>query len=166
MVVTCVCVNVYRDDLMRGQKYEVVEENLERCQVRVKGGNGRLRWFPSKCFDFGNQPVLTLTDWQFDIEIDGNSQAWIPEIKVAFSDGSQRFCLVATPQTIVHLLVGLTPYFWDSHLIIVPNYAPEIVDKALRDLDAQGNLLEASYSIELSEPQDETFQDPCPEGHG
>lgn len=160
MVVTCVCVNVYGDDLIRGQKYEVVEENLERCQVRVKGGNGRLRWFPSKCFDFDNQPVLTLTEWQFDVEIDGDNQTWMPEIKVALSDGSQRFCIVTTPQTIAHLLVGPMPYFWDSHLIVVPSYAPEIVDKALRDLDVQDNLLEASYSIEPGEPEGDDFSEP------
>ena len=152
MIIACTRVGVYEDNLTRGQCYEVMEEEVEKRQVRVKDNKGRLRWFPTSCFDFENQPVLTLAGWQFDDEIEGDRQTWIAEIRITLNDGSLKFCIVATPQTIAHLLVGSVPYFWDSHLVVVPSYAPEIVEKALRDLDAQGNLLRASYSIESSEP--------------
>lgn len=159
-MVTCISVGVYQDNLTRGKQYALTEENGERHQVHIKGDQGRLRWFPSFCFDFENNPVSHLVSWQFDNDIESDAQTWMPEALLALSDGSRRFCLLATPQTLAHLVSSPGSYFSSHHLVVVCSYDFNTVDKALHHLDASGCLAETSLLIvdedvlEGSQPED------------
>ena len=151
MTATCIGLSWFHGALTRGRQYSVLEEDDHNPNWRwvfVQDDTGARRKFPRSCFDFNNGPVVTLTHWQFDDEIESDDQDWIPDNTLTFSDGTQRFCLIATPQTLMPILqkalAGRDGYYRVSEMIIVPNYAAEAVNKALRDLDARGDLLKSS----------------------
>ena len=150
-LITCVRIGVHGSNLTHGQQYEVVEENTERRQVRIRSNRGRLRWFPRLCFDL----IPPLVSWQFDEKIEDEvEQEWAPNVSFLLSDGRRRWSILATPQFLTMMFEPPMPHpgFWASNLIVVRSYAPEVVDQALRHLDEEGELINAS---ELIEPVEE-----------
>lgn len=153
-VVTCVRLCGFIENLTRGQQYEVVEEDRERQQVRVRNDKGRLRWFPQLYFDL----IPALVSWQFSAAIEDEiEQPWCPDVSFTLSDGTRRGCTVATPQFLTLVLEPPMPQpaFWASELIIVRSYATEAVDQALRHLDEKGVLIQASTLIEPVEEDED-----------
>jgi hypothetical protein len=62
----CARVSVYQDALTRGNRYHVLAHDNAKRQVRVKGDNGRTRWFPVDCFDQSSSAVPTLSGYLID----------------------------------------------------------------------------------------------------
>ena len=162
MLVTCVRVKGHDRNLTHGQQYEVVEEDEGKDEdkdlVRVRLPDGRLRRFPRLCFDL----VPALVAWKFDDEIEDEvHQGWCPEVTFTLTDGTRRWCVLATPQFLIRYLGPPLPQprFWASNLIVVRSYADEAVEEALRHLDEQGELIVASKLIESGETEDEPEPD-------
>ena len=75
--------------------------------------------------------------------------------------GQGEWCILAMPQFLIQYLEPPLPQpgFWASNLIAVRSYTPKIVEKALRYLDEQGELIAASKLIEVSESEEEIEAD-------
>ncbi len=65
-IITCVSVGSYADALTRGKQYEPIAHDTAKNQIRVRGNNGRTRWFNADCFDLTGNVAPTLTHWKFD----------------------------------------------------------------------------------------------------
>lgn len=154
MLVTCVRVGVHSYNLTYGQQYDLIEEDEDKLLVRIRLPNGRLRRFPRLCFDL----IPALVKWEFASKIEDElNQGWLPEVHFTLSDGTVRWCILTTPQWLAHCLEPPMPHpgFWASNLIVVRNYAREVVEAALRDLDEQGELIAASKLIEPFSEEEE-----------
>ena len=46
---TCIHVGVYAHALTYGDRYAIVAHDTDRTQVKVRGDNGKTRWYPEYC---------------------------------------------------------------------------------------------------------------------
>ncbi|MDC0748646.1 hypothetical protein [Polyangium mundeleinium] len=118
----------------------------DKRQYRVRGDNGRVRWFPSYCFSDREPPRLVR--WRFD-HVPGQQvdPTLIEEVVLEFSDGTFRSLHVATPEALRAVLDSNPPGLFLPHLFVVPGLSPEQVDQGLRHLEVQGKLRDASRPI-------------------
>lgn len=147
-LVNCVSVGTYEGKLTRGQKYIVLEHDSEQQRVRIRGNNGRIRWYPMYCFDLEGGSVPILLRWQFDDPIEDEADDWV-EVSFDLSDGTRRWCSLVTPARLKwHLEQPLAdPGVRASHLIVIRSLSSEDVDRMLRLLDQQDELLDASLPL-------------------
>lgn len=151
--ITCTSIGMYRGALTRGRKYAIWAEDPRKRQVKIRGDNGRTRWFPMGCFDLEGGEVPVLVKWQFDEEVQDEMSDWV-DVSFELSDGDRRWCSLVTPHRLIE-------YFEQpdagsglhcANLIVVPVLTIDRVDRVLHDLDDQGELIEASLSLKSVEP--------------
>ncbi|MNC67374.1 hypothetical protein D3C75_1178650 [compost metagenome] len=84
--------------------------------------------------------------WKFD---DNIHEFDLVEATLTFSDGSKRWCLVTTPEKLVnHFLKDMDPPGFNlRHLIISKTMKHEDVERILKHLDSNDELLEASLFL-------------------
>lgn len=155
--ITCVCVGVFAGALTRGSRYEVLEEDPVKRQVKVRGDNQRHRWYPAYCFDLEGNPAPTLVSWQFDTSVEDEKNDNV-DVSFTLSDGTCRWSLFITPDNLNRLLSQpySTPGLWASHLVVVKLLSPTVVEAMLRHLDENGDLIPASLPI--NDEEDREFQ--------
>ncbi|WP_166246570.1 hypothetical protein [Paenibacillus turpanensis] len=93
-----------------------------------------------------------LVSWRLDDEIgnDENEWNWI-EITICFSDGTKRWSIIYTPQRLHNNLSRKNidpPGMHIKHMIIVRRYDVEDIDRVLKALDEEDELIEASRSLD------------------
>ncbi len=60
--VTCIDIATFSNALTRGKKYEVLASDDETRKVKVRGDNGRVRWYPLYCFASAEEPLPHVKD--------------------------------------------------------------------------------------------------------
>lgn len=155
-MITCTSESSYDNAFTRGKQYEVLAE--KEGQVRLRGDNGRTRWYPSICFDLEGKPAPRLSRWKFDDPTDELPEMLI-DMTMQFNDGKYRWSIIATPTSLKNLLEerDLEPGIWVSHMIVIRSLNPADVGLILSDLDRHGDLLDASRPIEYEEGQDPDY---------
>ena len=153
----CANVSVYGGALTRGKRYAVLAADPAKGQVRVKGDNGRCRWFPLSCFVQGDQHVPTLDEYHLDDPLEPGTDSTV-EVTVRLSDGEERWCAFATPAALGRSgswVEGTrVPFrYGNRHLIIAGELSEELIGRMLRYIDSQGALTECSLPLES--PDDE-----------
>jgi hypothetical protein len=173
---TCMDISIYREALTRGKKYEVLAYDEAKGKIRVKGDNGRTRWFPKLCFDLKGRTVGVLESFTIDDPILDPKMDCI-EVTVKLSTRRKRWCFFVTPSWLEAYMSGtLEPKPIDHdgwvihqitylghtvttregrqfeaihvpHMIIVPELTPEIIEASLRYIDGQGELKECTKSL-------------------
>jgi hypothetical protein len=148
-LITCLSIGSYRGALTRGRQYEMLGESATG-NVKVRGDNGRTRWYSKHLFDLTGNPAPVLVDWQFDHphEIINEFQS-AADVSFTLDDGTERWCWFITP---AHLAAQLNqpyaePGMQGVHLIFVRSLAPAVVEAMLRHLDEQGELIAASLPV-------------------
>lgn len=95
---------------------------------------------------------MTLLNWKFDDEVQGTPDEWNwVEITLTFVDGSKRWSILYTPERLHNNLSRPNidpPGLHIPHLIIVRSYEIDDIEKMLRYLESEGDLLSASKLIE------------------
>jgi hypothetical protein len=141
---TCISESVYQHALTRGKIYDVLAVDADKDQVRVAADDGRMLWFSRSCFAEGAQEVPRLVSF---IAQDpwGTASRQPIEVTVRLSDGSKRFCWVATPQALQatgDCLSDGSTFFHapNRNLLILSHVTQHTVELLLRHLDAQGEL--------------------------
>lgn len=164
---TCVSESTYAEALTRGKKYEVLSEK-ERS-IRIRGDNGRTRWFPKYCFDFTGKNVPVLESFTIDDPINDPTCDCVA-VTVRLSTRRCRWCWFVTSAWLVAYLAGtLKPKAIDydgwtldqitvmgptittksgsrfdavyvSHMIVVAELSSEVIEATLRHLDSQDEL--------------------------
>ncbi|MBZ0268860.1 hypothetical protein K8I85_11940 [bacterium] len=148
----CSSVSIYGHALTRGSRYEVVEADRLRCQVRLRGDDGRVRWFPSHCFARPDQPLPVMTEFTIDDPLPEEGTSAPVEVTVRFVSGERRWCVFATPQALVRCgdwVDGTRVRFHarNRHVIVAAELSRELIGRMLRHLDAQGDLVECTLPV-------------------
>lgn len=164
---TCVDEASYSEALTRGKKYEVLSEKAG--SIRVRGDNGRCRWFPKSCFDLSGKNVPVFESFTIDDPIqDPNCDCVFVTVKT--STRRCRWCIFVTSAWIAAYFGGtLEPKAVDydgftihqvmvmgetlttgsgsrfqeihaPHVIIVAELSSEVIEATLRHIDSQGEL--------------------------
>jgi hypothetical protein len=149
--ITCKNIGSYSEALSKGKKYEIIEEEKEK--VRIMGDNGRTRWYSKYCFDLEGNTVPVLIQWKFDDFVEENDIGedfnWI-EISFKLSDGTERWSILYTPERLLTSFKRPNldpPGLHISHLIIVRSYRKDDVDRILKYLDDNDELISASLPL-------------------
>jgi hypothetical protein len=147
--ITCVGVGVYDDALTYGNEYAVLAHDTDKQQVRVRGDNGRARWFPTYCFDMTGGPAVRLVQMTIDDELDRPTV----DVVLEFSDGQRRWCYFITPERLSQLSCATQAdgerllSYRSPHMIVVSAITRAIIEQSLAYIEGQGRLLDCSLPI-------------------
>ncbi|MFC3750725.1 hypothetical protein [Paenibacillus sp. GCM10012306] len=150
----CSSIGNYENALTKGKKYEILAEKEEK--IRIVGDHGRSVWIDKYYFNFTDEEVHILTDWKFDDDLE--TMEFI-EITLTFNDRVKRWCIITTPDKLKQHFARQAalelPGIHIGHLIIVQTIDVDTVNAFLREMDDQGELLNASLPLdEVSEDED------------
>lgn len=156
----CVSESVYRTALTRGRHYMVLANDGEKRRVRIKGDNGRIRWFPAYCFNHSDMPVPTLATFHCDDPITPHKDLPI-EVTVELSNGERRWCIFATPSALAccgDWIEGTNVpfHFGNRHVVVAGELSNDLIERMLRYIDRQGELLECTLPLEPVDGPEET----------
>lgn len=143
--IKCTSIGVYEHALTRGKVYEVVDEDENK--FRILGDHGRRVWISKYNFVSIEESVLIMKTWQFDDDIDKYE---LIEVTITFDDDSKRWCVITTPQKIVEYFDNELlnpPGINMKHLIIMKTTRTEDVEKMLKHLDNQNELIEVTKPL-------------------
>jgi hypothetical protein len=91
---------------------------------------------------------VKLLNWKYDDEVKGSSGEWNwIEITLTFEHGSKRWSILYTPERLHNNLSRPNidpPGFHIPHMIIVRSCESDDIEKVLRYLEAEGDLLSAT----------------------
>jgi hypothetical protein len=143
---------MYRDALTRGKRYAVLAADDKMRQVRIKGDNGRIRWFPAYCFDQNNWSAPTLTTFCVDDPIRAEEALPI-EVTVELSDGERRWCIFATPSALENCgnwIEGTeVPFHYGNrHIVVAKELSEDLIFRMLQYIDSKGELVECTLPLE------------------
>uniref|UniRef100_A0A0C1RPB9 Uncharacterized protein n=2 Tax=Tolypothrix TaxID=111782 RepID=A0A0C1RPB9_9CYAN len=144
---------MYEGALTKGKVYEVLEHNLELNQVKIKGDNNRIRWYPVDCFKFGSVSVTRVKSVKIDDEIEEQLCAYT-EVTITMSIGEQelkRWCYFLTPDYAKKWFVDRTnfkPMLLGKHGMILPILTYESITKAIEYLENHNLIEEHSLPLE------------------
>lgn len=157
--VTCKIANSYPCVLTRGKKYKVIDVNEDKTLIRIVSDNGRRRWFSYYDFDLEGKEIHMLIDWKFDDNIElVERDDYLTWVKVSFnlSDYTKRWCKLLTPKLLSKILNQPNVNFPGMHIpniILVRSFEIQDVDKVLKDLDDNNELIEASLEFKMDETE-------------
>lgn len=152
--IVCRTPGVYSEGLTRGKSYQVIDINTDEDMVRIKCDNGRLKWFPLSHFNVNGEDIIDLISWKFDDEVSNNPNEinWI-EISMKMSDGSERWCILYTPERLRNLLQQPNIYptgIHIKHMIVVKSYNVEDIQSVLDYLNQEDELIGATLPLNSS----------------
>ncbi len=148
--VTCVDESVYSEALTRGRRYPILATDESKRQIRVRGDDGRACWFPDHCFDLVGADVPTVVDIRLSEPIE-EPLTYAVEAIVELSDGRLRRCVFATPEILSQLKqadLGLQELLWCGPVVVVSEVSHEVIERALRYIDAHNELLISTRPLE------------------
>lgn len=147
-MITCTDGGSYAQALTLGARYQLLEHDSDKGQVRIVGDNGKTRWFPESLFDLEGGEAVTLESWQFD---DEEIDPWNGNVEVSMTlgDGRRRWSLLATPSCLSEWLnnPGADPVIAGHHILFVADLREETVNAALRHLEREGRLEASSLPL-------------------
>ena len=162
-MIICTSTGVYREALTRGKAYELLGHDARKAQVKVRGDNGRTRWYATGCFDLTGKSVPNLlVGWRFDDPVQDEinerdeTNNWV-DVVMEFSDGTKRWCGLTTPEYLKRLLEPrddpskwggeYEPAVWSECMIVMRDLAVRTVEWTLKYLDSQDELVRHSQII-------------------
>jgi hypothetical protein len=151
-VATCNNVGVFEDALTYGDQYAILARDTDKKQVKVRGDNGRTRWYPNYCFDMSGQPVVRVVRSTIDDRIDG-PVTWTVDVVLEFSDGQRRLCHFTTPETLSRgsgdaQFGGERLLSYVPHMIVVSAITREVIEQSLAFIESHGRILDCSIPLD------------------
>jgi len=150
-VITCRNATSYRGMLTRAKKYMVLDIDYNKSCVKILCDNGKTRLFPLEFFDLDGNDVPMLVNWSFDDNIEDVKRedflTWV-EVTIELSDGTKRWCKLFTTE-IISKILSLPNNFgiYYPNIIIVKSFDYNDVDKMLKEMDENDELIGASQII-------------------
>lgn len=152
---TCIKESTYSDALTRGKKYEIIEINHGTMQIRIRGDNDRIRWYPLYCFDLENKPVPKLMFFSvedIDDVLKNPTDAWT-EVNIRLTTEDLRWCWFGTPSALARTGDIISDadvrfHYGNKHTIISNKLSYEIIEYILKQMDAQNELLDCTLPFE------------------
>jgi hypothetical protein len=89
----------YANALTYGRKYAIlgIKGEPRSRQIKVRGDKGRVRWYPTWCFDLSGADVPRLETITICDDLAATAAI---EVDITLSDGQRRWCCFATPETL------------------------------------------------------------------
>lgn len=149
-IATCVNVGVYAHSLTYGDEYVILARDTDKHQVKVRGDNGKPRWYPTFCFDMSGQQVVRLVRTTIDDPLDGLHSV---DVVLEFSDGRRRWCYFITPAMLMKLdgdvqFSGERLLSYHSpHMIVVSAITRGTIEKSLAFIESHGAIMDCSLPI-------------------
>ena len=148
---TCITESSYSEALTYGNRYEILGDDKEKRQLKVRGENGKIRWYPYDCFDLtgGEVPKLTRMVICDSLKESGD---WV-EVEIELSDGQRRWCYFLTPELLAQQNgvtigdAGSLLSYHAPHMIVVSTLSQEMIEQALRYIQSQGVLLDCTKPL-------------------
>ncbi len=145
---TCISEAGYGVALTYSRKYEILVRDEDKRQVKVKGDNGRARWFPMGCFDLTGSEIPVLTTITIRDDLEPEPSSWV-EVDLELSDGQKRWCWFATPKLLLKAGdriegTSIRALYGVPHLIVVNEVTAEIISQVLHHIEKQGELLKCT----------------------
>lgn len=152
---TCISEEIYPDALTRGKRYEILKINEATGKLRIRGDNGRTRWFPLYSFDLTNQEPPYITHFK----ITNDFSAADPEdtlareinrfihVEIELSNGERRDCFFITPENLA--LTGNSVMVSDrrvrfsynqEYLIVITETSEESIGVVLKYFERNNEL--------------------------
>lgn len=149
--VTCIRQSVYIKALTRGRKYEILAQDKTGRNVKIKGDNGRVRWYPILCFDVSGSDVPVIQYIKITDEITYPLTSFL-DVDVSLTNGENRWCLFVTPELLMRIgeqlrEVKVRIQYGIPHMIIVSELNEEIIRKTLHYIDNQVELLNCTLPV-------------------
>lgn len=153
--VVCLGAGVYHHALTRGKHYSVLAHDEQKRQIRIKGDNGKTRWFPTYSFGDTSVAVPTLSAYEIDDEFTAGA-GQVVEVTVQLTDG--QTCRFATPAALANFgneIQGIQTrfHYCNRDLIVADELSEDLIGRMLRHIDNQGDLIECT--LPLGESDDE-----------
>lgn len=126
--------------LTYGEVYDVFAKDLEKRQYRVKGSNGRTRWYPSYCFVPLNFPTPRITSFEIDES----------EVNITLDDGTKRWLNLISLSHLSSILQS-NVFYQDRASVFVSDLKEADIESILEELHNTGKLLSATRSFEPCE---------------
>ncbi len=139
---------MYRDALTRGQLYPVLAFDEAQQQVKIRGDNGRVRWYPALCFDMSEENARSLLAYTLWIEGEAaapgseNPATTNADALLTFADGTRWWATFFTYANITALseknrqtgenLSG--KYFWAPHMILIDDVSRQRIEEVVAHL--------------------------------
>jgi hypothetical protein len=157
--VTCISQAVYGEALTYAKKYDLLEFDSAKKQLKIQGDNQGILWFPSYCFDLDGGEAATIRQIIICDAIEKPITHSI-DVELELSDGQWRWCFFVTPECIAGCgdwLEGTQIIMWYGmpHMIILGDISEELIHKALREIEAQGRIIECTKLMEELASDDE-----------
>jgi hypothetical protein len=148
---TCINDSVYDGALTYGQKYAVLAVSDDGRTFKLRGDNGRTRWYPALRFDPTGADVPRLTSVTLRDPVDDPLTA-VVEVDLMLSNGEQRWCWFVTPASFERfgdLLPGtsIRMHYDLHHTLILTELSAESINHALRTIERRGALLRCTRPI-------------------
>jgi len=147
----CVNVCVHGNALTRGEIYSLAGFDSKKRVVQMRGGRARKGWFPAYCFAPPDEPIVTLESYTIDDPLEEGDDALV-DVTVTLSNGEKRFCIMATPVALSkcgNWVEGTkVPFHYgNGFLIVVRKLSVDLIDRVLRYLDSQDELVECTTPL-------------------
>jgi hypothetical protein len=155
---TCVSDAIYSAALTRGKRYEILQFDEAKGQIRIRGDNGRTRWFPLYSFDLTNQEPPYITHFEItndpgalDPDVPAEERPRYVNVEIMLSNGERRDCDFITPENLA--LAGYAvmvsgrrvQFFYDQQFVIViSDTSEESIGAVLTHLEHRNEL--ATYT--------------------
>jgi hypothetical protein len=143
---TCINVASYEQALVYGEAYPIlgIDDHPDRPTVKVRGSNGRVRWYPASCFDLSGATAVSISTVTIRDDLEASDSAAI-EVELFLSTGEWRWCVFSTPEALYHygdmLPSSDIRIHYGAHLIILTALSRETILQALDHLLIHGELL-------------------------
>ena len=152
--VTCIREGVYQEALTYGKVYTRLAFDKVREKIKLRGDNGRARWFPAAYFVLGQRDVAKIARIVSidDIVLTPGSI----EVTIELADGQQRWCFFVTPERLgelnsgTDLLNARLILYHVPHMIVVDRLTPHVITLALQHIEHQGEILRCTLALEDS----------------
>jgi hypothetical protein len=121
-------------------------------QVKIRGDNGKICWYPSGCFDMTGGEVPKIVHI-LHVDLIEDPTDWV-EVNLELSNGQRRWCFFITPDLLSRrpgdikfgserLLIYNAP-----HMIVVSALHQQVFEMSLHFIESQGLLLDCTMLIE------------------
>jgi hypothetical protein len=151
-IATCINVGVFEQALTYGDQYAILARDTEKRQVKVRGDNGRTRWYPDYCFDVSGQPVVRVVRTAIADPIDDPVTCTV-DVVLEFSDGQRRLCDFTTPEALsqrggVAQFGGVRLLSYSPHMIVVSAITPEMIAQSVAYIESHGDIFNCSKPLD------------------
>lgn len=133
--IICIDISNFTNALPRGRTYEVLAKDIEKRQIRIKGDNERVRWYPQYCFSSDREHLWTLKSIIMEDDVTSAS-CDTTDVTLVLNQGNdeiRRWCYFLTTAYVYRVFSrnATEPLLIGRHGIFLPMLSEDAIRKAI-----------------------------------